>query len=964
MALNKVHFKGYSTIKHLGSGGAGDVYLAVNNVTKEEVAIKLLRSDSPLSSDRQENFLRFSDEVSATIKINSKYVVKALSWYQTDDGFPYIVFEYVKGGNLENQLENIKNMPYRKIYKSLIVPLLTGLKDIHAEGIIHRDIKPENLFLDSKGYYKTGDCGLATFSERSAKTKTGMIVGTPLYMAPERITSSKDLPTIQTDIYSAGLVIIKALTGNLPTIDKKNNSPLQFIREISKEDIHKCGIPDELIDILFKSVRKESHLRFKSAAKFLKAFPSTITKPVQNLENENITVESPLRKKLSINASIPKISKFPKKTNTIRRIALPLLAITLLSVYLFYVSEENKSSQNYSIQWLKDHSHQSKLYFAVLTFSGTTTDIEKFHKFIVTEETQWNKVKNNVQKKEHQSELLNIERAFTNDRFGRKIIESIRLKRSNEESEYLKCRIQALKLLASETGKRKGSFCITTIQLYTYLLKDIICTARKSDQINSEIAIDSYLNKAAFFYSPSIKPPAACMEALKCGKQLTLLIKILNRKQLVKFKNEIGKKALQTISLIPPYKPQEVFNSGFFEDVVSQFDSQLKVYKTTFSQQNVLAEALFKEGKRGFKKKSKELGRKTAKVNDSFFTSPMKPVSEKNIIEMQQLFSQLEKYIWYFICANTLNPYSSAQTVQLASAFNNLLILTSRYSGEYILSCKSGIKPDFSKDFSTAQLSLMFPVILRQVLIATPSNLQGQNRLYKLLIKIINYEYDVKTKTNKKAHEDIKINADLQNFIVELQKTAPFTYHGIVSYHYQKLGLSKPSRNEQKKFFSLIEKAGNVNLSNIELKYQSVTLPPHWFAIAKAVLTPRWESMVNDDTKHRMRLTETTNILLLLDSKQNSLPESKSDKSQYLDDKKHDATELITFAAAHKIDAYLAIYGEYSKDILKEFKRFKKGARINWAPWRKALTNKERLTAKVMGLRPLKISRSKFLEQK
>ena len=144
---------------------------------------------------------------------------------------------------------------YEDGYKRVIIPLLKGLSALHTHGVIHRDIKPENLFLGNNNSFLIGDCGLAVFANRAARTKTGLIVGTPAYMAPERLNCADGFePTI--DIFSAGMVILETLTGRLPgTETNKNFSLVHLTRELSGKELLSTGIPQALVNPIARSLK-------------------------------------------------------------------------------------------------------------------------------------------------------------------------------------------------------------------------------------------------------------------------------------------------------------------------------------------------------------------------------------------------------------------------------------------------------------------------------------------------------------------------------------------------------------------------------------------------------------------------------------------------------------------------------------------------------------------------------------
>jgi serine/threonine protein kinase len=198
----------YSIIKKIGEGGMGEVYLAFDQRTSHEVAIKLLRTALASTDENRERFIQESKLCS---QIKHKNVVKVVDSFFHGE-FPCFAMEYVKGSSLRNLLDEKKGM---EVTIPVIIDTLDAIYSAHKLSIIHRDLKPANILVTEDGIVKVSDWGIATATnDPTGMTKTGMIIGTPDYIAPERITEGKSLP--QSDIYSIGCILYEILCGHPP----------------------------------------------------------------------------------------------------------------------------------------------------------------------------------------------------------------------------------------------------------------------------------------------------------------------------------------------------------------------------------------------------------------------------------------------------------------------------------------------------------------------------------------------------------------------------------------------------------------------------------------------------------------------------------------------------------------------------------------------------------------------------
>ncbi|WUP66392.1 serine/threonine protein kinase [Streptomyces sp. NBC_00258] len=194
----------------IGRGGMGEVWQATDEVLGREVAVKLLLGDEADSAAAA----RFRLEAQTAARLSHPYVVAVFDFGAWDDRF-YLVMELVEGQSLAQELTAAGSLGTERV-ATVAAQAAAGLAAAHREGIVHRDIKPGNLLSDAQGTVKIGDFGIARFVDdpASALTTAGQIVGTSLYLAPERALGRP--ASAASDVYSLGCVLYQLLTGRPP----------------------------------------------------------------------------------------------------------------------------------------------------------------------------------------------------------------------------------------------------------------------------------------------------------------------------------------------------------------------------------------------------------------------------------------------------------------------------------------------------------------------------------------------------------------------------------------------------------------------------------------------------------------------------------------------------------------------------------------------------------------------------
>ncbi|MBI5482111.1 MAG: serine/threonine protein kinase [Deltaproteobacteria bacterium] len=256
----------------IGEGGMGAVYLAVHPGIGSRVAVKVLHPE--LARDRAA-VDRFFAEARSVNLIHHENIVNILDLAQLADGRSYIVMEYLEGESVAARLR--KKGPFTpKEAVALMLPVLAALQAAHEHGIIHRDLKPDNIYLTRGGQVKVLDFGIAKLDIAhggGAATRTGAILGTPMYMSPEQAAGRASQVDHRSDIYSAGIILHELCAGRVPflsealydLITKHLTEPPTPLRQLKPE------APAELEAAVLRALAKEPERRFDSVEEMKRA---------------------------------------------------------------------------------------------------------------------------------------------------------------------------------------------------------------------------------------------------------------------------------------------------------------------------------------------------------------------------------------------------------------------------------------------------------------------------------------------------------------------------------------------------------------------------------------------------------------------------------------------------------------------------------------------------------------------
>jgi serine/threonine-protein kinase len=268
----------YRVERVLGVGGMGVVVAATHLQLEERVALKFLVKDALESADA---VARFAREARAAVKIKSEHVARVIDVGTLETGAPYMVMEYLEGGDLSQVVQAQGPLPIEDAVE-FILQACEAIAHAHVLGIVHRDLKPANLFLirrpDGTNAVKVLDFGISKVmpgkgsSSDNAMTRTRAIMGSPLYMSPEQMTSTRDVDG-RTDIWALGVILYELLAGRPPfSADTMPqlcglilSGPTPSIRTI------RPNIPPGLDAVLRRCLEKDPTRRYPNVAEFAAA---------------------------------------------------------------------------------------------------------------------------------------------------------------------------------------------------------------------------------------------------------------------------------------------------------------------------------------------------------------------------------------------------------------------------------------------------------------------------------------------------------------------------------------------------------------------------------------------------------------------------------------------------------------------------------------------------------------------
>ncbi len=250
----------YQIIKNIGEGGMSNVFLAHDTILDREVAVKVLRGD--LATD--EKFVRrFQREALAASSLSNPNIVEIYDVGE-DSGEYYIVMEYIEGKHLKNLLKKRGKLTIPEVV-DIGLQITHGLSIAHDSYLIHRDIKPQNILILENGLVKITDFGIAIAMNGTQLTQTNSVMGSVHYLPPEQAMGKTS--TLQSDIYSIGIVLYELLAGKLPyTGENAVEIALKHLKESMPEiNAQVPNIPQSIANIIIRATAKNPKNRYSDA---------------------------------------------------------------------------------------------------------------------------------------------------------------------------------------------------------------------------------------------------------------------------------------------------------------------------------------------------------------------------------------------------------------------------------------------------------------------------------------------------------------------------------------------------------------------------------------------------------------------------------------------------------------------------------------------------------------------------
>jgi serine/threonine-protein kinase len=270
---------GYEIGELLGRGGTGLVFRAKHKSLKRDVALKIVVSGAHAGALER---ARFRTEAEVVARLHHPGIVQI---YEIGEqaGCPYLALEFVGGGSLEQQLDGTPVPPRRAA--QLLVDLARAVQHAHERGVVHRDLKPANVLLTDGGAAKVVDFGLAKLLDvEQRQTRSGAVLGSPSYMAPEQAWGKVRAIGPATDVYALGAILYELLTGRPPFLGASVLETLDQVRthDPAPPQALQPGVPAELAAVCLKCLEKDPARRYVSAAaladdldRFLRGEPVT-----------------------------------------------------------------------------------------------------------------------------------------------------------------------------------------------------------------------------------------------------------------------------------------------------------------------------------------------------------------------------------------------------------------------------------------------------------------------------------------------------------------------------------------------------------------------------------------------------------------------------------------------------------------------------------------------------------------
>jgi serine/threonine protein kinase len=285
-------FGHYEILRELGRGGMATVYEAMDTKLQRKVALKVPHKSVAADPEYMSRFIREARSAANLLHPNICPV------FEVGDinGTPYLTMAFIDGKNLSDYIVDEHPIPAKRT-ANFIRKIALAMEVAHKQGIIHRDLKPSNIMIDSRKEPVIMDFGLArrdTGQEESKLTQDGLLIGTPIYMAPEVAKKGAALSGTITDVYSLGAILYEMLAGKPPYKGTVQAVLVQVMRGTPKlPSAHREDLDPAVEAICLKAIAKEPQDRYQSMGELAAALKEYLQKPEQSATSTLVEVVEP-----------------------------------------------------------------------------------------------------------------------------------------------------------------------------------------------------------------------------------------------------------------------------------------------------------------------------------------------------------------------------------------------------------------------------------------------------------------------------------------------------------------------------------------------------------------------------------------------------------------------------------------------------------------------------------------------
>jgi serine/threonine-protein kinase len=253
----------YENVERIGRGGMGDIYRATDSTLGRDVAIKVLAERFAQDESVRSRFKR---EALAAARLSGAPSTVTIFDVGEHDSTPFIVMEFCPGGSLEERLRDEGAQPPGRAL-AWLEQAAAALDAAHRDGIVHRDVKPANLLLDAEENVHVADFGIASAAGMASLTKTGTVLGTAGYLAPEQAVGERATPA--SDRYALAIVAWELLTGSRPFAADSPTAEAAAHVHAPIPAISEHGLPRDLDPVFERALAKEPRSRSHSSAELV-----------------------------------------------------------------------------------------------------------------------------------------------------------------------------------------------------------------------------------------------------------------------------------------------------------------------------------------------------------------------------------------------------------------------------------------------------------------------------------------------------------------------------------------------------------------------------------------------------------------------------------------------------------------------------------------------------------------------